>query len=87
VHRLAAAAQVASEAGAVVACPFDRPDARSRRVIAGEAHRFYVTASVRSNRSLRDHGPARRYDNREHVLITVCVNPDHVIHLVCKHPV
>ena len=28
-----------------------------------------------------------RYDNREHVLIAVWVDPDHVIHLVCKHPV
>jgi hypothetical protein len=54
-------------------------------MIASEAHRFCVTAGIRSNRSLRDHASARGYDNREHVLIAVCVNPEHVIHLVCKH--
>jgi hypothetical protein len=47
-------------------------------MIAGEAHRFGITASVRSNRSLRGHAYARGYDNREHALIAVRVDTDHV---------
>ena len=87
VYRLGAAAQVASQAGAVVADPFDRPDARTRRMIAGETHRICITAGIRSNRSLRDHASAQGHNNCEHVLIAVSANPDHVIHLICKHPV
>jgi len=28
----------------------------------------------------------RRRDDREHVLVAVRVNADHVTHLICKHP-
>jgi len=34
---------------------------------------------------LRDHDTGRRGDNRQHVLVPVRIDPDHVIHLVCKH--
>ena len=87
-HRLAAAAEVASETGAVVAGAFDRPDTRARRV----SHRQSASPLRSRARSIATDRcattpPRRGDDDREHVLITVSVNTDDVIHLVCKHPV
>jgi hypothetical protein len=45
-----------------------------------------VDARVGRNRLLRDNSTRRRDDDRKHVLITVRVDADHVIHLICKHP-
>jgi len=87
VYELASSVQEASQAGAVVTRALDRPDTRARRVRLGKAHAFGVAASVRWQRSLRDHGACRCGDDREHMLIAVSVDTDHVVHFVCKHPV
>jgi len=34
---------------------------------------------------LCDDDTGARDDNREHVLIAMRINPDHVVHLICKH--
>jgi len=85
-HRLAAAAQMASEASAVVAGTLNRPDTRTRRVLVREAQRLRVAPSVCRDRALRDNRADRHRDNREYVPVPVRVHADHVIHLVCKHP-
>src|SRR6266581_6890100 len=74
------------EACAIVAGALNRPDASTRRVLIGEANRCRVTACARLYRALRDNS-ARRCDNdREDVLVAMCVDADHEVQLVCKHP-
>ena len=85
-HRFAAAAQIASKTGAVMACSFDCPDAPAVRVLVGKAQRLRVAAPARRDRLLRDNRTCRCDDDREHVLIAVCVDTDDVVHLVCMHP-
>src|SRR5665213_2839110 len=82
VHRLATAAQITSEAGAVMTGTLDCPNARTRRVLIREADGFCVAASVRTHRPLRDQRTRRSGDDRQHVLIAMSVNTDHVIQLV-----
>jgi len=69
-----------------VACSLDRPDPSAARVLVGEAQSLRVTAPVRRDRALRDNRTRRRNHNREHMLIAVRVDTNHVIHLICKHP-
>jgi hypothetical protein len=84
-HRFAAAAQIASEAGAVMACSLNRPDTPAARVLVGEAQRLRVAVPAGRDRLLRDNSTRRCGNDREHVLIAVCVDADDVVHLVCKH--
>ena len=51
-----------------------------------DAKRLRVAACVRSDRPPSDDRTRRRDNNREHVLIPMCVDADHVIQLICKHP-
>ena len=74
------------ESGAVVACPLDRPHPSSRRVPVCETQRLRVTAGLSPDRPLRDYRSAGRCHDRQHVLIAVSVDADHVIQFVCKHP-
>ena len=85
-HRLATARQVAREAGAVMASPFNRPDTSAGGMPLGEAQRRRVPGCARSNRALRNHGSGRRGDDSKRVLIAVRIDADDVIHLLCKHP-
>jgi hypothetical protein len=65
---------------------FDRPDASSVGITAGEVQRLPVTARIGSHRRLREYRPCWCGDDRECVLISVGVDTDHVIHPLCKHP-
>lgn len=65
---------------------FDRPDTCTRGVILGDPERLRIAAVARRDRTLRDNRTRWRGDNRERVLIAVCVDADDVIHLICKHP-
>ena len=56
------------------------------RVPFGETQRLRVTASFNPDRSLRDRRSGWRSHDREHVLIAVRVDTNHVIQFVCKHP-
>jgi hypothetical protein len=69
-----------------MACSFDGPDPSAARVLIGEPQRLRVTAATRRDRALRDNRTRWRNHNREHMLIAVRVDTDHVIHLICKHP-
>src|SRR5207245_11469555 len=85
-HDLALTAQITSEAGAVMPGTLDRPNACTRRVFLGDPERLRIAAVARTDRTLRNNRTRRRGDNCERVLIAVCVDADHVIHLICKHP-
>jgi hypothetical protein len=84
-HRLAAAAQVAGKPGTVVASAFDRPDA-STGLLLCETPRRRIPESARTHRSLRNNDTGCRDHNSERVLVSVRVDTDHVVHLICKHP-
>ncbi len=84
-HRFAAAAQIASEGGAVMAGALNRPDPSAARVGIRETQRLRVAASVRSDRPPSDNRTRRCDNDREHVLIPMRVDADHVIQLICKH--
>ena len=85
-HGLVVFAQMTDQASAVVARALNRPDASAARVPLRESERLCVAATVRSNGSLRQDRPAWGGDDRQHVLIQVRVDTDHVIHLACNHP-
>jgi hypothetical protein len=85
-HYLAAAAQMTGEPGTVMACAFDRPDTPASRIELSKTQRLRVAACARTHRPLRDNDTGPRDDNREHMLIAMRVDTDHVIHLICKHP-
>src|SRR6266566_2927817 len=84
-HRLAAATQKASKGGAVMASPLNRPDTPATRVAVRKTQRLRVTTSVRSDRPPSDNRTRRRDNDRQHVLIAMRVNTDHVIQLICNH--
>ncbi len=64
----------------------NRPGASALGVLVREPQRLGVTAVTRSDGPLRDNSTRRRRDHRQHVLIPVRVNADHVVQLICKHP-
>jgi len=84
-------------AAAIAAVPLNAVH-RSKHAYATEAaartrrtsRRRIATASRspahRLARPLRNHTTSRRADNHQDVLISVRVDTDHVIHLICKHP-
>ena len=81
-----AAAQITGKPGTVMAGTLDRPDPHGGRVLRREPHRLCVAASTRPHRSLRDNRAGRRGHDRQHVLVAMGIDTDHVIHLICKHP-
>ena len=86
-HLFAAAGQVAGEAGAERAGTFDREHTPTSSVLVGELQGVCVTVVVCGQARLEHHPASADLDDREHVLITMRVDTDHVIHLICKHPV
>jgi len=85
-YRLAALAEVAGEAGALVASALDRPGTSAAGVPLRETNRIAITACARLDHRLREYPSRGSGDDRERVLIAVGVDTDHVIQLVCKHP-
>ena len=69
----------------VMACTLDRPDASAICIDLSETQRLRVPACARTHRSSRDNDTGTSDDNREHVLIAMRINPDHVVHFICKH--
>jgi hypothetical protein len=83
---LTAGSEKARQASAVVSGALDRPDTRTRGAAARKAQRRLVTAALRADRMLRQDDTSSGGDDREHVLVSVRVDADDVIQLVCKHP-
>jgi hypothetical protein len=85
-HRFAMLGEIAGKTGAVAAGALDRPGASARRVAIRETKRLPVAAPVRSNRLPGQDSTCRCYQHCHDVLITVRVDTDHVVQLICKHP-
>jgi hypothetical protein len=84
-HSFTTLAEKARQAGAVVAATFDRPYPGAWRVTTSEPHCPGVAAAVSGSRCLRDNGSRASIDDCEGVLISMGVDTDHVVQLVCKH--
>ena len=86
VYLLAVALKQAHEAGTVVAGALDSPHACASRVSIRESQRLRVAAPAGRRRRLRDQRASTRVDDRKRVLVTMCIDADHVVQFVCKHP-
>jgi hypothetical protein len=73
--------------GPVVAGTLNRPDPSRRGVLGGEPNCLRVPTSCRGHRPLRDKRARGCRHNCEHMLISMGIHTDHVIHLVCHHRV
>ena len=52
----------------------------------GQAKDMCVAVTVRLSGRF-EHDPATSYfKHRKRVLVTVCIDTDHVVQLICKHP-
>ncbi len=85
-HDLAAAGEEAGKPSAVAAAALDRPRPPTRSVTYSDAKQLSIAACVRGGGRSGDHDPGRRRHNRKRVLVAVCVDTEHVVQLVCKHP-
>jgi hypothetical protein len=63
----------------------NRECASARGVLARELKRLRVTVAVGSDARLEENDPARHPDHRYGVHVTVRVDADYVIQLICKH--
>ena len=84
-HDLATRGSVTSKAGPVVPGAFDRPDPRSLHQ-PGDPNAVSYPRPLAAIDRCATTAPVGARDDREHVLVTVCVDTDDEIHLVCKHP-
>jgi len=86
-HHLAATVEIAAKSGAVMPNALDRPHTAAAGVLLDKPQRLPITARARTHRPLRHNSTTRRDNDREHMLVAVRVDADHIIHLICKHPV
>jgi hypothetical protein len=75
----------AGKPGAVAAAALDRPGAATRRMPLSDAKQLAVAAPVRGCRRPSHDSARRRRHDRDHMLVAVPVDAEHVVQLVCKH--
>src|SRR5205807_3071489 len=85
-HRRSVATEKACGPGAVMVSALIRPRPHTGSVLLSKAQRLPIAARACPHRPPRDHRTSRRGNNRQHMLVQVRVDPDHVAQLVCKHP-
>ena len=54
-------------------------------MLSNELERLRIAARRGRNRPLRHNRARRGRHDREHVLVSVRIDTNHVIHLICKH--
>jgi hypothetical protein len=85
-HPLTAAAQEARQTCTEGACPFDSERAPTRGVHLDELQRLCVAVTACGNCRLQDNRAAEHVHDRERVHISVRVDTDDVVQLICEHP-
>ena len=85
-HRLALPGKEAGQAGAEGATAFDRERTPTGSMLRRERERAPVAACVRGDRRLVDETARSYLEDRDRVHITMRVDADHVVQLICKHP-
>jgi len=86
VYPLTAGGQVAGQAGAERAAALNRERTTTCRVLIDELQGICVTVAVRGDVRLEHHGSADDMHQRKRMRITMRINTDHVVQLICKHP-
>ena len=84
-HPLTAAAQEAREAGTERGGALDSERSPTRCVPVDELQRVRIAVTARGNRLLEDDRAADDVHDRERMRVTVRVDTDHVVQLICKH--
>jgi hypothetical protein len=85
-HPLTAAGQEARQTGTEGACPFDSERAPTRGVHLDELQRLCVAVTACGNGRLHDDRATEDVHDRERVHISVRVDTDDVVQLICEHP-
>jgi hypothetical protein len=78
--------QEPSETGAERTRAFDGEDTPAGGVLIDKTKHARVTLTICNLRRLEHHAARAHVDDRERVRITVRVDADHVVQLICKHP-
>ena len=76
----------AGQAGAIGAGALDRERPPPRRMPFCNTQSFRLAAAVRGHARLEHHYPAAHLDDTDRVQITVRINTNNEVQLVCKHP-
>ena len=85
-HPLTAAGQEARQTSTEGACSFDSERAPTRGVCLDELQRLRVAVTVCVNCHLQDDRAAEHVHDRERMHISVRVDTDDVVQLICEHP-
>ncbi len=85
-HPLTTTCEEAGEPGTEGAGALDRERTPTRRMLLGEPERVRVAAAARRDSRLEHHGAAKDVHDRKRVCITVRVDANDVVQLICKHP-
>ena len=85
-HLLAAAGQKACQSCSVRAGTFDREGAAAARMPLGKLKRLGVAARVGGHHRLEHHHAGANLDDRERVRVSMRVDANHVVQLICEHP-
>ena len=84
-HLLTAAGQEARETGTERGSTFDSERSPTRCVPVDELQRVCIAVTARDNRLLEDDRAGDDVHDRERMRVTVRVDTDHVVQLICKH--
>src|SRR5439155_5500807 len=85
-HLLPALGQEAAEAGAERAGALNSERPPRRRLPLGEPECFCIAAAVSRDRGFEHDHAGSHLDDRERVRVTVRVDADDVVQLICEHP-
>ena len=80
------AGEEAGEPGSEGARAFDRERTPAWRVHLDEPQRLRVAVAACRGSRLEQHGTGDDFDDRERVRVTVRIDTDDVVQLICKHP-
>ncbi|HEY8777894.1 MAG TPA: hypothetical protein VIM33_15615 [Gaiellaceae bacterium] len=84
-HTLAAVGEEAGQARTKRAGSLDRERTPARRMHVGEAEKPRVALAARRRAHLKNDRAAQDVHDRKRVHITMRINTDHVVQLICKH--
>ena len=77
----------ARQAGTERAGALDRERTPTRRMLVDELQRLRVAVAARDDRHLEHDRAADDLHDRERMRVTVWIDTDDVVQLICKHPV
>lgn len=85
-HPLAAAGQETSQSRPVRAGAFDCEGATARRMLLGNPTCLRVAGGIGGHHRFEHHHAGPNLDDRDRVRVSMRVDADHVVQLICEHP-